>query len=237
MENSFQGKSIIDYRFFIITTGILISIFVFIIAARIAMDSDEDQTESIMGISNTSKIPDGKGLNESEQLILALLTRSNGGLEPAFGEEEHTEYDYYNYLKDYFTYSECMLSASELRQLEELIQERDEIFRLEQEKVVSKMSLDARELIIYIEERIYELCGLTITFTVDSQIERIEEHTGNIIYQLSVSPQQSTFHMDIFIIVLLSILVLLGICVAVARKNQLFIKEVKYGGFDEKEYA
>ena len=188
-------------------------------------------------ISQTFILPKMEGLNPSEKLILEMLVRQYDGVEPSNAAIGQTEYLYYDSLKDYFGNQDYKPGKMDMMELENLIQAKEDIFRLEHEASLDKMSLDARDLMLYIDQKIYEICGLSITFTTDSQIEQIRETSGRILYQLAEQTQQSSFHMGALLTVMITILLLLGICIAVSRKNRLFIKEVVFDGFDEKEYA
>ncbi len=236
MENYFQRKQFIDYRYFVILGGILLCICMIVIVAR-AIVNNQESKESIPAVSKTVFYSETEGFNPSEQRILEMLLRQYGGTEPSSIETGLTEYLYYDCLRDYFCRYDYQPGKTDMMELENLIQARDDIFGLEQEVNLGKMSLDARDLIIYIDKRIYELCGLSITFTAGNQIEQIWEASGNTLYQLVEQPQQSTLQIDAILIVTISILLLFIICIAISRKNKIFVKEVDLSGFDEKEYA
>ena len=99
------------------------------------------------------------------------------------------------------------------------------------------MSIEGRKFIIHIYEEIYNLCGLNITFDAESNIEKIVDQSGAVIYQNTGAQSQPQIHIDALIITSTFILVLITLCFIIARKNQLFIKGGRYDGFDEKEYA
>ena len=229
-------KRRMDYRYLITLAGILLGIGMIIIIGRKVINHEESK-ESIPVISQTVILSEMEGFNISERLVLTMLIRQYGGSEPSLSWAGETEYLYYYYLKDYFSDQEYNPGKTDLMELENLIQAKEDIFRLEHEANPDKMSLDARELTLYIDQQIYNICGLSITFNVNNQIEQIKEVTGNILYQLSDQIEQDTIHMNTLIIVLITILILWGICIAVSRKNKLFVKEVAFDGFDEKEYA
>jgi hypothetical protein len=185
--------------------------------------NQEESKESVPVISQALMLSETGGYNTSERLVLTMLISQYGGTEPSRTWAGETEYLYYGYLKDYFGNQDYKPGKTDLMELENLIQAKEDIFRLEHEANLDKMSLDARNLMLYIDQQIYDICGLTITFTTDSQIKQIREASGRILYQLAEQPQQSMFHMGALIIVMIIILVLLGICIAVSRKNRLFV--------------
>ncbi len=236
MENYFHRKRMVDYRYVITLAGILLGICMIVIVARLIVNSQENKG-SIPVMSEVVLFSRAEGFNPSEQLILEMLVRQYGGMEPSNTETGNAEYLYYHSLKDYFSRCDYKPDKTDLMELENLVQAREDIFVIEQELNLSKMSLDARDLMIYIDKRIYELCGLSVIFTADNQIEQIEEVSGSILYQLAVQPQQSPFQLKALLVVMLIIVILIVLCIAISRKNKLFIKEVDFGGFDEKEYA
>ncbi len=236
MENHFQRKQMIDYRYFITLIGILLGICMIIIVARLIVN-DQESNKNIPVISKEVFLSEAEGFNPLEQLILEMMVRQYGGAEPTNAENGNIEYLYYECLKECFSRCDYNPSKKDLMELENLIQARDDIIGLEQEVNLGKMSLDARDLMIYIDKRIYELCGMYIIFTADSQIEQIWEGSGVILYQQASKPQQSPFHLEALLIVMITIFVLMVICILVSRKNKIFIREVDFGGFDEKEYA
>ncbi len=241
MENYFHKKQIMDYRYVFTLVGILLGICMIVIIARFIVNSQENRESFPQGdipvMSKEVFFPGGDSLNSSEQLILEMLIGRYGGEEPTNTETGNVEYLFYHCLKNYFIRDDYKPDKVALMKLENLIQARDDIFMLEQAVELSKMSLDARDLMIYIDKQIYELCGLSVTFTADNQIEQIRDTSGSILYQVDEQSLQSTFQLKALLVVMLVNSVLMAICIAISRKNKLFIKDVDFGGFDEKEYA
>jgi hypothetical protein len=237
VENYFHRKRIMDYRYVITLAGILLGICMIIVVARLIVNSQENKGSVPAMSKAVFFIPGGDSFNPSEQQILEMLIGQYGGEEPINTETGDVEYLFYHCLKNYFIRDDYKPDKVDLMELENLIQARDDIFVLEQVVDLSKMSLDARDLMIYIDKRIYELCGLSVTFTVDNHIEQIQEASGSILYQLNEQSLQSTFQLQALLVVMLINSILIAICIVISRKNKLFIKEVDFGGFDEKEYA
>lgn len=235
MEHYNHKKRPMDYRYVITLAGFLLGICIIVIVARLIVNSQENRA-SIPAVSTSVILSGEEGFNSSEQRILEMLVRQYGEV-PYNTGGWNTEYLYYQCLKNYFSRCDYKPDNACLMELENLIQARDDIFVLEQEVELSKMSLDARNLMIYIDKRIYELCGLSVSFTADHQIEQIEEASGSILYRLAEQPQQSSFQLKALLFVILVILMLMVICIVISRKSRLFMKEVDLGGFDEKEYA
>lgn len=236
MEHYNHKKRLMDYRYVITLAGILLGICIIVVIARSIVNNQENRAS--IPVMSASLIFSGKeGFNSSEQRILEMLVRQYGGEEPNNTGTWNTEYLYYHSLKIYFSRCDYRPDTTCLMELENLIQARDDIFVLEQEVDLSKMSLDARNLMVYIYKRIYELCGLSVSFTADHQIEQIEEGSGSILYRPAEQPQQSSFQLKTLLFVILINLMLMALCIVISRKSRLFMKEVDLGGFDEKEYA
>jgi hypothetical protein len=55
--------------------------------------------------------------------------------------------------------------------------------------------------------------------------------------EVSSHATKQIVHMDALIITVVMLLGLLGLCIIIAKKHQLFMKDVEYDGFDEERYA
>ena len=219
----------------IITISILIAIVSIVIIARGSLKTNE--WKSIPTISSNIVLVEDNGLNESEKRVLTILSDWIELPNNPLDKDNDTYTIYLNYLKEYLSSSEVELSTYKALEMEDLIKSRNEIMYLEKESDINKMSFDGREVTIYIFEQIYELCGLKLVFGTERDIEQIADLSGNVIYLKANPLQQTGFQVDALVITLTSILTLFGICIIIAKKNQLFVKGVRYDGFDEKEFA
>ena len=98
------------------------------------------------------------------------------------------------------------------------------------------MSLEGRRLIIYISNDIFELSGLQVTINLDGEIEKITDSTGVLVYS-HTQADLSGIQGKGLVIVLSIILFALLVCILIAKKKQLFRKEVIYDGLNKKQYA
>ncbi len=109
---------------------------------------------------------------------------------------------------------------------------------IDQEKAgeFMNMSLEGRRLIIYISNDIFELSGLQVTINLDGEIEKITDSTGVLVYS-HTQADLSGIQGKGLVIVLSIILFALLVCILIAKKKQLFRKEVIYDGLNKKQYA
>ena len=185
---------------------------------------------NILGVYNDSE------LNENEKIVLDLLTGINLGNRPLI--EKNPDYKLYvEYLKAKFSTSEIDLSVSEADQIIDKIIDMNKIMNLEHEGSINNMSLDGRELSIKLSEQIYGLCGLDLIYDVQGNINLISEQSGDIIYINENYNRQKGFQINALMITLLIMIILFGICVIIAKKNQLLKKGGIYDGFNEEGFA
>jgi len=191
---------------------------------------------SIPAFSNNIVISDEKELNTPEQEILSMLSSSN--MLPNYNNQENTTNSiFYKTLQEYLSSSEVYLRSNKVHQIEEKIMDLQEIMSSEGETDFTKMSLEGKKVAIYISEQIYEQCNLKLVLNMEGNIEEISESSGDIIYTKYTPVSQDGFQIKVLIIILASMTTLLSICIIIAKKNQLFMKEVVYDGFDEERFA
>ena len=109
---------------------------------------------------------------------------------------------------------------------------------LDQEKrgEFMNMSLEGRQLILYIFNDIFELSGFQVTINLDGEIEKITDSMGVLMYSHAQTDLSGIQGKEL-VIVLSIILLALLVCILIAKKNQLFRKEVAYDGLNKKQYA
>jgi len=191
---------------------------------------------SIPAFSNNIVISDEKELNTPEQEILSMLSSSN--MLPNYNNQENTTNSiFYKTLQEYLSSSEVYLTSNKAHQIEDKIIDLQEIMSSEGETDFAIMSLEGKKVAIYISEQIYELCDLKLVLDMEGNIEEISESSGDIIYTKYTPVSQDGFQIKVLIIILASMTTLLSICIIIAKKNQLFMKEVVYDGFDEERFA
>lgn len=220
----------------ILTISILILIISFVMIARGLIQTSYDKV-SIPTQSSDSIINDDKELNTSEREVLTML--SSVIKLPDQVNQGNTINSIYNAaLHKYLRSSDVYLTSTQARQVKDKIIDMQGIISFEGKSDFSLISLEGRKVIIYISEQIYELCGLKLVLNMEGIIEQISDLSGNIIYtNLAASTVPESFQMNALVLTLLFIATLFGICTIIAKKNQLFIKEVAYDGFEEERFA
>lgn len=127
-------------------------------------------------------------------------------------------------------------SEEDMLRLQDSLLDLQEIIRLEEVGEFKKMSLEGRKVIIYLTKEIFELYGFRLAVSIDGRIEKILDSAGNLVYsapQLSLMDNQLKGLAIVISIVILALL----LCILLAKKNQLFKKEVIYDGLNKKRYA
>jgi hypothetical protein len=143
---------------------------------------------------------------------------------------------YFNYLKSQLGNNQIDIEKPAADKIIVLIGEMNGIMNLEKNRETDEMSIDGRKVVTYIEKKIYKLCGLNLTSNLKGDIVGITDQAGNDLYIRSQT-EPGKFNIYALIITLLTITALMSICVIIARKNQLFSKDVEYNGFKEKGFA
>lgn len=185
--------------------------------------------------SNAVKIND-TGLNQSESRILLTIYQVFGLSEKKLEEGKSAGAIYFQYLKNQLNSSQINIDAEAGDKIFNLISELNGIMRLEKTKDPEQMSIDGKEFATYIENQIYRLCGLSLISSMEGEIVSIADKNGKIIYSMDRTPQ-GYFNLYALLITLFILTALMSFCVIIARKNQLYIKDVKYDGFKEKGFA
>jgi hypothetical protein len=175
-------------------------------------------------------------LSTSERKILSMLHDINPMVPPV--DQNETIYSiYYTTLRDYLSSTEVDINDSLAIQVENKIRDLQQLMDIENASDIMKMSLDGRNIAITITEQIYKLCGLKLEFSLEGHIATISNTLGSRIYTYTSPSNQEYLHIEAFIITISVIVTLLCLCLLFAKKNQVFIKDVIYDGFDEERFA
>jgi hypothetical protein len=207
----------------------------FVVIARGAFKTNNEEI-SIPVMSDNLIVSGDTELNTSEREILTLLS-SVVKLPSQKDQGNTTNYIYYNTLQEYLGSSGIYLTTHQAELIKDEIATMHVIMSSEEVTDFTKLSVDGKEVFLYISEQIYELCGLKLVSNMDGDIEKISDSSGNIIYTMKVPASQVGFQIDVLIVTVAAMVTLLCICFTIAKKNQLFIKEVIYDGFDEERFA
>lgn len=128
------------------------------------------------------------------------------------------------------------ISEDNLLQLQDRMSELQEVIRLEGGNEFKNMSLEGRRLIIYIAKEIFVLYGYRLNVNLDGDIEKISDLSGGIVYSHS-QLNFSEIQFKGLAIVISFVFIALLLCILIAKKNQLFKKDVRYDGLNKKRYA
>lgn len=218
---------------FVMTIVVLIFIISIIGIARLSIKFNNKYVKS--KASEELTIKDKNGLNEREVDILESLASSIFLTKRKTDGNTDVMAIYFNNLNAYYRDSAVDLGKTAADDIAKLIRSMDELIRIEDKTDIGRMSYDGREVAIYILQKIYEMSGLRLLINSQGVIEQITDQTGIVIYQYPQEPL--LFRLDTLIIVVMLILVLLSICIIIAKRNQLFEKGGEYDGFKEKGIA
>jgi len=220
----------------ILTISILIVIVSFVMIARGFVHTNYEKA-SVPTLSSDTLINNDTELNTSEREILTMLS-SVIKLPYQVNQGNMINSIYNTTLLEHLRSSDVYLTSTQAQHVKDKITDLQGIISFEENSDFSKMSLDGRKVIIYISEQIYELCGLKLVLNMEGVIEQISDLSGNIIYtNVAASAGQESFQVNALVITLLFISTLFGISIIIAKKNQLFIKEVACDEFDEERFA
>ena len=195
------------------------------------------QEENILPtFSHNIMIADEKEPNRSKQEILSLLS-SYSRLSEYNDKVNSIDLILYKTMHEYLSSSEVYLTSKQALQIESSLIDLQEIMNSEGETEFAKMSLKGKNVVIFLTKQIYELCNLKLELNVEGNIEKITDYSNNIIYSNNAQSSQLGTQVNILIITLASLAILLSICFIIAKKNQLFIKEVEFDGLNEERFA
>lgn len=213
---------------------ITIFLLLFILWTQIAAGSlNTKETANIPVMSDNMLLNQDKALNDAEKVLLSLLT-SDIYVKTAGNDLEKGSYEIYmKYLQNFLNRQDVDLTTSQAYAALDKIMELKAIIKIEQESEFNKMSLDGRELAVKLSKEIYHICGLKLCCDIQGNITRITDHSGNYIYLNGNEVQAAGIHLNALLITLVILLVLLSVCFLLAKKHQLFIKDVTYDGFQE----
>lgn len=212
----------------LITISILLAIVCMILIGRGSISAYEGfktysanktngQANSLV-MNRNNEILDNENLNDTEKTILKMLKDQMDQQSIQSDMAENDQMIYYNSLIDYFNNKDVNLSTAHMDEMVKLIHS---LVRIEKESSFSKMSLDGREAAISISKRIYKLCGLKISYTLQGDILQITDNTKAFLYDRDNSNLHADLNLLGCTIVLFLWMVLLLVCIILAKKNHL----------------
>lgn len=213
-----------------ITVYALILIVCIIAIARVSLATKDEI--SIETYASKEFIKDSN-LNESENVIINMLYNvgSLSGM-----QAKNINDKYVIYLKNYLGSAKVELGRATVDKVVDKINDLIAIIKLEQESDIKKMSLDGRGVAINIIEQIYKLCGLKLEHNIQGDIRQISDAEGNTLYSSNSLIQKEAFDLNSIVIIVAMWACLFTICILIAKKNQLYIKDGTYE-LDQKGFA
>jgi hypothetical protein len=175
-------------------------------------------------------------LNRYETELLTLMSHTVGATD-LVEQGTDTYAIYINHLYQYLSESDVNLSLSQYKRIKKEVNHLYNIFQKEGTKHLMQMSIDGRTAARYLLEEIYQECDLSISFDGDNSIQCIQDYRNNILYGDETIAMQKGFNVNGAIMIGIILVVMIGICYLISHKNNLFIKDVVYDGFEEKRFA
>jgi hypothetical protein len=219
-----------------ITVGLLILLISFVIITR-GVIYNNNEKNSVPVLSGRHVIAADSKLNNSEHTVLAMLYSTLNLSDQLWRENNTSVTLYYKTLLHYFCESGVNLSSEKVDSIGENITSLQKVINEEKKTDFMQMSLDARKVVIYILQQIYEVCGLTMESNLEGNTQKIYDESGTVLYNDSSMESIPKFQGYAMCITMLSLFALFGILMIISKKNQLFGKEDVYNGFDEERFA
>lgn len=200
----------------VLRMGLLILIIVFIVLTRELIHKSYEEI-SIPSVYNEIDMLENTELSKDESTTLSILY-TVFKLSINTGRIDDFNSIYYWTLKEYFSKPGINLAQKSAEEIINKLKELQEIILYEGEAEVTNMSLEGKNAADCLLEQIYELCGLDMEKNLQAK-------------------PQLLLHTNVLVIILLLLLSLFLISIIIAKKNQLFGKEVIYDGIDEERFA
>lgn len=210
----------------ILSVIILISGILFIVERKI---TNETTTVSAMATGTLSTVDK---TNASKAVVLKLMEEMN-----QTEEKDNNNFTYKNYLKNYLKQQNIQLSSEVSIEISEKLLQLLTLMEMEHKTDFKAMSLDSREMGLNLIKDIYKSCGLKLYADYSGQVLKITDRKGNLLYQDKEVMGQEQIRISILIVILTFLLVLFTICFFLAKKNQLYKKDVTYDVQKKEGYA
>lgn len=121
--------------------------------------------------------------------------------------------------------------------LEHRLEDLQEIIDIEQQEGFREMSLDARIPATNILSDICAQYGIRVAYDLNGDIVMLKGMSGENIYKNEMVMDGQNIRLEFLIGALAAILGLIIICIYVAKKKQLFIKDGMYDGYNKEGFA
>ena len=217
----------------VITAFILLFIVGIIGLTRLVLETDYRSEKG--NTVYASSIP-GDEFSSNEKEIVELLTDGVTVANNPHKKDMNTYFIFNSCLINYLLTSEAELGSERYEEIKAKINQLINIIKLEGQTDFRAMSIDGKAVAIDIAKEIYKTCGLKLSITMKGEIREISDQSGNVIYENQGLLLQTEVRVVALIITLSGIVVLFGIIIIVAKRNNSR-EEVVYDGFDKKRYA
>ena len=210
-------------------TGITMIIMVFIISIMgVARWSLITGTETeVQAVADMAVLKPDADLNEAEAQVLYQLSQLIGDTGREVSNGMITENIYYDCLSEHYRAYGMNLSTAVADKINRLIRDGKKLLLLEEGRQLGEMSLDGREVAIHIFKEIYRSSGLKLGIQPDGTIEQIVSQSGKQ-YYINNKSLQEEFRIETLIFILMVLITLLGTCIIIAKRKQLFVKSGEY---------
>ncbi len=215
--------------FLVVCIFIFITCFVFL-ARALANSMNQENSIPVYSTDLIRFEEDGGNQQDLEMNLPAILRMI--GIKDDTKDHEVV----YRILANDFKHKAVNMSTEELQQVHSKIIDLQEIIGQEATDEFNDMSLEGRRLIVYITQEVFELYGYRVTLGLDGNIEKISELSGKIVYS-KTRVTHSELHIKGLVFILSFVLLALLICILIAKKKQLFKKDVRYDGLNKKRFA
>ncbi len=121
--------------------------------------------------------------------------------------------------------------------LERKLQDLQEIIHMEQKEYFREMSLDARTPATKILTDICEQYGMGITYGVNGDIVMLRGMSGEYIFENEMAMESPDLRLEVLLGIMIAITGFIIICIYIAKKKQLFIKDGIYDGYNKEGFA
>jgi len=212
-------------------------ILILFICSSLLAENLISKANPIPAVSTSTKYFTDAQLNHFEQKVLNVLAGCrlwDNGTKAGYTRGLST---YQNILMEYFCRTDVNITSSEGKEAIRKINELRVVLNMEKNDI-SSMPLDTREFAIRILKEVYEIFGLKLSLSLQGDIIQVVDDKGYCLYKkesdFKVFPG---FRLDVFIIILLIILFFLFLCLFIAKKYHVFVKDVVFDGFNKEGYA
>lgn len=214
----------------LLTWGIITFILCFALLTRMIVHSGEDGKSIEAFSENVVGSGEQSGVSQKTDLVLKPI------LELYYLQDNNYDYTLLMNVKKKICLNQTLPEPNELPLLQSKSSALRELIEAEKESDFHSMSLEGRKLIIYIIREIFSIYDYHLEINADGEIEEIVDQSGGLVYTKTAINKVDIYYKGL-IIVLFVLAIGLILCITIAKKHRLFVKEVRCDGFNKKRYA